>query len=141
VTEPAAALKTIMETCPHAPTRLRAALAAAQMGTLLRDGTLAGELLALTDAIPVNDFDADQHDALGLVRARLLYQAGDLEGSFELARATLQRLDDRHIVNTMAVQLQAGLGVSSSQMYGESDAVNDALKGATPWTKKVGVAA
>jgi tetratricopeptide (TPR) repeat protein len=111
VTEPAAALKTIMETCPHAPTRLRAALAAAQMGTLLRDGTLAGELLALTDAIPVNDFDADQHDALGLVRARLLYQAGDLEGSFELARATLQRLDDRHIVNTMAVQLQAGLGV------------------------------
>jgi hypothetical protein len=39
----------------------------------------------------------------------------------------LVALDEETIGSSDEMRLQAGLGVSSSQMYGETDAVNDAL--------------
>jgi len=120
----APALRTIVETCPHTPSRLRAALAAAHNLTLLRDKSLAREMLKLTDAIPVTDLDADQRGRLGLTRAMLLYQSGDLETSFEEARATLEQLLTGHIVNTVTVQLQRGLGVLRARQGRYEEAVS-----------------
>ena len=120
----APALKEIMQNCNHTPSRLRAARAAAHTLALLRDRSLAGELLALTDSIPLRDLDADQQGALGLTRAMLLCQAGNLKASFEQAESTLHDLNRRSIANTVTVQLQRGLGVLRGRQGRYEEAVS-----------------
>ena len=107
-------LRETIRSCPHVASRIRAARAAAQGITLLRDRALAEELLDLVREIPTSNLDTDSQSQLCLARAMLLYQAGRTEDSYEEADRELKQLQGRGIANTVAVQLQSGLGVLRS---------------------------
>jgi DNA-binding SARP family transcriptional activator/tetratricopeptide (TPR) repeat protein len=104
------ALKSILQTCGHIPTRLRAARAAAHCVAFLRDRALARELLALVDGLSEADVNLDDRGMLGLTRAMLLYQAGELDLSFEVASLCLEKLRTSGRVDSVTIQLQTGLG-------------------------------
>jgi DNA-binding SARP family transcriptional activator/tetratricopeptide (TPR) repeat protein len=104
------ALKAIVQGCHHLPSRLRAARAAAIGVAFLRDRTLARELLALADDLPDATLHFDERGTLGLTRAMFLYQAGELDLSFDVAQRSLEELQLRGRVNSVTIQLQAGLG-------------------------------
>jgi tetratricopeptide (TPR) repeat protein len=104
------ALKSIVQTCEDIPGRLRAARAAAYGVAFLRNRALARDLLALLDSISRVDLNLDEQGMLDLIRAMLLYQAGELESSFEMARSCLEELRHRGRVNSVTIQLQTGLG-------------------------------
>ena len=104
------ALRSIVQTCQHIPSRLRAARAAAQCVAFLRDRALAGELLALVDGLSEAELNPDERGMLGLTRGMLLYQAGELDLSFEVAKGSLDDLRSRGRVDSIAIQLQMGLG-------------------------------
>ena len=107
-------LKDTIRSCPHIASRIRAAGAAAQGIVLLRDRALGEELLSLVCEIPTSNLDIDSQSQLCLARAMLLYQAGRTEDSFEQADLEWKQLQRRGIANTVAVQLQIGLGVLRS---------------------------
>jgi tetratricopeptide (TPR) repeat protein len=107
-------LKEIIRSCPHVASRIRAARAAAQAISLLRARALGEELLGLVREIPTSDLHTDSQSQLCLTRAMLLYQAGRTEESFEEAHQELKQLQGRGTANTVAVQLQSGLGVLRS---------------------------
>jgi DNA-binding SARP family transcriptional activator len=108
------ALKDIIRSCPHVASRIRAARAVAQAISLLRARAIGEELLDLVRGIPTSDLDADWLSQLCLTRAMLLYQAGRTEESIQEASLALKRLQGRGTANTVAVQLQSGLGVMRS---------------------------
>jgi tetratricopeptide (TPR) repeat protein len=104
----------IITSCPHIPSRVRAARAVAHGVSLLRDRTLARRLLPLLDQIPNSDLDVDARGQLSLTRALFLFQAGEAELSFLEADSALKELRSRGAANSVAVQLQSGLGVTRS---------------------------
>jgi tetratricopeptide (TPR) repeat protein len=103
-------LKTIVRSSPDTLTRLRAARAAAHAVSFLRDRKLSIEILELVNKIPTTELDSDARGLLGLTRALLFYQAGNLEHSFCVASTHFEELQGHGIVNSVAVQLQTGLG-------------------------------
>lgn len=107
-------LKEIIRSCPHVASRIRAARAVAQAISPLRARALGEEVLDLVREIPTFDLDTDSQSQLCLTRAMLLYQAGRTEESVEEASLALKRLQGRGTANTVAVQLQSGLGVMRS---------------------------
>jgi tetratricopeptide (TPR) repeat protein len=108
--ELATGLKSILQTCEHIPSRLRAARTAAHICAHLRDRKLARDLLILVEGVPGSDLHFDERSVLGLTRAMLLYQTGDLELSFDVASACLLELQSRSRLNSVALHLQSGLG-------------------------------
>ena len=58
------ALRSIVQTCKHIPTRLRAARAAAHCVAFLRDRVLAGELLAQVEGLSEADLNPDERGML-----------------------------------------------------------------------------
>jgi DNA-binding SARP family transcriptional activator/tetratricopeptide (TPR) repeat protein len=104
------ALKNIMETCPHVLSRIRAARAVAHATSHMRDRTLACEMLTVVDGLPLSELDADARSHLGLARALLLFQAGDMEASYQHASALLEELRDRGLANSVVAQFHTGLG-------------------------------
>jgi tetratricopeptide (TPR) repeat protein len=109
-------LKHIMKTCPHVLSRVRAARAAAHGISLFRNRNLALELLSLLDEIPTEDLDIDAKAQVRLARALFLYQAGAIDASFVEATQGLEELRRCGAANSVAVQFQLGLGVTSSLM-------------------------
>jgi tetratricopeptide (TPR) repeat protein len=107
-------LKHIMKTCPHVLSRVRAARAAAHGISLFRNRDLALELLSLLDEIPTGGLDIDAKAQVCLARALFLYQAGEIDASFLEASRGLEELRRCGAANSVAVQLQLGLGVTSS---------------------------
>lgn len=103
-------LKTIMETSPQASTRIRAAKAIAHATSNMRDRSLASEVLAVVDRIAITGLDADSRSHIGLARAILLFQAGDMEASFHDASVLLEELGRRGLANSQVAQLHLGLG-------------------------------
>ena len=103
-------LRHIMQTCPHTPSRVRAAKAVAHATSPLRDRKLARSMLDVVDKIPLLQLDADASAQVGLTRALLLFQAGDMEESYKYASAVLEELRSRGHASTLVVQLQTGLG-------------------------------
>jgi DNA-binding SARP family transcriptional activator/tetratricopeptide (TPR) repeat protein len=129
--ELATGLKSILQTCDHIPSRLRAARTAANICAHLRDRELARELLALVEGLPGSNLHFDERSVLGLTRAMLLYQTGDLELSFNVASACLLELQGRSRLNSVALQLESGLGALRGRQgrYEEAAAHNEqALK-------------
>ena len=108
------ALKEIMRTCPHLPSRIRAARAAAHSLAPFRERALAQDLLGLIHTIPANERDPDSIGQVALIKALLLHQSGDHEASFRVAEAALRDLQHIGAANLVAVQLQMGLGVTRS---------------------------
>jgi hypothetical protein len=66
--------------------------------------------LALVDGLSEADLNPDERGMLGLTRGMLLYQAGELDLSFEVAKGSLDDLRSRGRVDSIAIQLQMGLG-------------------------------
>lgn len=107
-------LRHIIRSCPHLPSRVRAARAVAQAIAPIRDRALGHELLALASDIPFVGLEPDAKGQLRLAKAMLYYQAGLTEQAFQEANDELMHLQSRGIANTLAVQLQSGLGVIRS---------------------------
>lgn len=107
-------LRQIIRACPHVSSRIRAARAIAQALSSIRDRGLGQELLELARDIPSEGLESDAKGQLCLARAMLLYQAGQREVAFQEASDELEQLQSRGIANTLAVQLQSGLGVIRS---------------------------
>ncbi len=103
-------LQHIMQTCAHTPSRVRAAKAIAHVTSALRDRKLARSMLEVVDRMPLLQLDADASAHVGLTRALLLFQAGEMEASYEHASAVLEELRSRGHASTLVVQLQTGLG-------------------------------
>ena len=103
-------LKEIMQTCPHALSRVRAAKAVAHATSGLRDRPLAREMLEVLDQIPTSELDADAQAQLSLTRALFLFQAGQMEESYQVASSQLDELRNRGLANALVVHLQSGLG-------------------------------
>jgi len=103
-------LKEIMLTCPHTPSRIRAAKAVAHATSGLRDPNLARGMLEVVDRIPLSDLDPDTKGQVGLTKALLLFQAGQMDASYELASSHLEELKTRGLANVLVTNLQTGLG-------------------------------
>jgi tetratricopeptide (TPR) repeat protein len=67
-------------------------------------------VLGAIDTIDVSQQDLDDRSQVELVRAQLLFQAGRVEASYELADTLLKELRHRGVANSAAVRLQMGLG-------------------------------
>ena len=65
--------------------RVRAARAVAQATSTLRNRELALGMLVALNSINVSDQDFDSKSHIGLARALLLFQAGHMEDSYQLA--------------------------------------------------------
>jgi tetratricopeptide (TPR) repeat protein len=61
----------------------------------------------------------------------LLYQAGELEASFEMARACLEELRHRGRVNSVTIQLQTGLGALRGRQGRYQEAIGHHLEALT----------
>ena len=83
-------LKAIMQACPQTRCRIHAARAVAHATSHLRSRTLASEMLDVLNSIDVADGDSDARSQLGLTRALLLFQAGHMDTSYQLAEAPLR---------------------------------------------------
>jgi tetratricopeptide (TPR) repeat protein len=103
-------LKEIMNTGVSTQDRIRAARAVAHATSQLRNRELASEMLNALDKINVSDQDVDARSHLGVARALLLYQAGRIESSYQLANSLLQDLRARGVANSIVLRLQIGLG-------------------------------
>ena len=103
-------LKEIMNTGNSTQDRIRAARAVAHATSQLRNRELAFEMLNALDKVDVSDEDLDARSHIGLARALLLYQAGKIESSYQLANSLLQDLRARGVANSIALRLQIGLG-------------------------------
>lgn len=103
-------LKNIMETCPHGLSRVRAAKAVAHATSDLRDHQLARDMLEALQGIAVDTLEADARSHLGLAKALLLFQAGDMEASYHEAEVLLGELTGRGAANSLVVHLHTGLG-------------------------------
>jgi tetratricopeptide (TPR) repeat protein len=103
-------LKEIVQKCTHTQSRVRAAKAVAHATSGLRDPQLARDMLAAVAQIPTSDLDIETQGQLGLIRALLLFQAGDMDASYDLASSHLEELRRRGIANALVAQLQHGLG-------------------------------
>jgi len=58
--------------------------------------------------VPNDDLGAKSH--IGLARALLLFQAGRIDASYQLALSLLQELRQQGVANSIAMRLQSGLG-------------------------------
>jgi DNA-binding SARP family transcriptional activator/tetratricopeptide (TPR) repeat protein len=103
-------LKEIITSSKSTRERIRAARAIAYATTNLRNRELAEDVLNAIDTIDVSDQDLDDRSLIQLARAQLLFQAGRMEASYQLADAVLKELRHRGVANSIAVRLQMGLG-------------------------------
>jgi DNA-binding SARP family transcriptional activator/tetratricopeptide (TPR) repeat protein len=103
-------LKEILQSCTHTLSRVRAAKAVAHATSGLRDRLLAREMLELVDQIPTLELDSDAQAQVALIRALFLFQAGEMEASYDLANSHLEQLRGRGHANALFVHLQTGLG-------------------------------
>jgi len=103
-------LTSIMQTCSHILSRVRAAKAIAHATSSLRDRKLARSVLAVIDQIPSQELDADMKDQIGLTRGLLLFQAGDMEVCYEHVSAVLDQVRARGLAGALVAHLQSGLG-------------------------------
>jgi tetratricopeptide (TPR) repeat protein len=104
------ALKDIITSSPSTRERIRAARAVTHGTTNLRNRELACQILGAIDTIDISDQDHDARSLLGLARAQLLYQAGRMDASYQLAEKLLMDLQGRSVANSTVVRLQVGLG-------------------------------
>ena len=115
-------LKQIMEACPHISSRIRAARAVAHATSLLRDRAFARAMLEVVDRIPMSNLDDEARGNLGLARALLLFQGGDMDACYEYASSLLEDLRSRGLASSTVIQLQEGLGAARGRQgrYAES---------------------
>jgi tetratricopeptide (TPR) repeat protein len=104
------ALTEIIKSSNSTRERIRAARAVAHATSTLRNRELAAEMLDAIDTIDVSEQDPDDSSLIGLARAQLLFQAGQVEASYQLADMLLKELRHRGVANSIAVRLQIGLG-------------------------------
>jgi len=104
------ALKEIIRSSNSTRERIRAARAVAHATSNLRNRVLACEMLEAIETIDVSDQDLDARSLIGLARAQLLFQAGQMEASYRLADMLLKELRSRSVASSIVVRLQIGLG-------------------------------
>ena len=117
------ALKEIIRSGHSTIDRIRAVRAVAHVTTNLRNRDLASQMLDSIDTIDTSDQDVDATSLFGLSRAQLLYQAGRVEASYQLAEMLLKDLRRRGVANSTVVRLQIGLGVNRCRQGRYSDAI------------------
>jgi tetratricopeptide (TPR) repeat protein len=103
-------LKEIITSSLSTRERIRAARAVTHATTNLRNRELACQMLDAIDTIDISNQDDDAKSLLGLIRAQLLYQAGRVEASYQLAEKLLTDLQRRSVANSTVVRLQIGIG-------------------------------
>lgn len=103
-------LKEIINSGRSTQDRIRAARAVAHATSNLRNRDLASDMLRSLANINISDQDADARSHVGLARAQLLYQAGQIEASYQLADFILKDLRGRGVANSIVVRLEIGLG-------------------------------
>jgi tetratricopeptide (TPR) repeat protein len=115
-------LRDIIRSSNWTRVRIRAAGAVAHATSTLRNRELASEMLDAIATIDVSDQDHDDRSLVGLARAQLLFQAGRIDASYELAETLLKELRDRGVANSTMVRLQIGLGAIKGRQghYGEA---------------------
>jgi DNA-binding SARP family transcriptional activator/tetratricopeptide (TPR) repeat protein len=96
-------------------TRVRASKAIAWLFERFRDRTIPASLVAQIESIPVHQLDPDSQGELGLVKAMLFYQAGNIDQSREHANDAIKVLRERQSANLVVVQLCSGLGALDSR--------------------------
>ena len=115
-------LKRIMEACPHISSRIRAARAVAHATSLLRDHAFAREMLDVLDKIPTEGVNDEARANLGLARALLLFQGGEMDACFDYVSSLLEDLRGGGLASSTVIQLQEGLGAVRGRQgrYAES---------------------
>jgi tetratricopeptide (TPR) repeat protein len=129
--------QTIILSCPDVHCRIRAARAVAHGVSLLRDRGLARRFLPLLDGIPTSALSVDAKGQLALARALFLFQAGEIEASFREADMAVKELTRRGSANSVAVQLQVGLGIARS-LQGRYDEAVDFYDAALSMARRLG---
>ncbi|HEX6105370.1 MAG TPA: AAA family ATPase, partial [Gemmatimonadales bacterium] len=110
-----ATLSRIIAECPRVRTRVRASKAVAYMFERFRDLTIPPALVKQIEAIPLDGIEPDSLGELGLAKAMLLYQSGDIRSSRQHAEEALAILAQCKSANLVTVQLWAGLGALDSR--------------------------
>lgn len=103
-------LKEIIRCSNSTRQRIHAVTAVAYATSTLRNGELAREMLDAIDTMDLSEQDLDDRSLIGLAQCQLLFQAGQMEASYQLADALLRGLRHRGVANSIAVRLQTGLG-------------------------------
>ena len=109
------ALTGILRESPEARLRVRAGLVATHIIGNERDRVVAGRLLPLVGAIPLEGLDPDSIGKLALCKALLLYHTGNHSASFEQVNAGIRELERRGTANLSMVQLYHGRGTLNCQ--------------------------
>jgi tetratricopeptide (TPR) repeat protein len=105
----------IVAHCGRTRTRIRASKAVAYLFERFRDRTMPQDLVEHIEAIPVVNVDSDSLGELGLAKAMLLYQAGNIRLSRYHALNALKILRERRSTNLVTVLLCSGLGALDSR--------------------------
>jgi tetratricopeptide (TPR) repeat protein len=71
----------------------------------------------------VSNEDPDDQSLIGLARAQMLFQAGQIDASYQLAESLLKDLQRRGVANSIVVRLQIGLGAIRGRQGRYLDAV------------------
>jgi len=116
-------LKEIISSSSSTRERIRAVRAVAHATSTLRNRELACEMLDAIDTIDVTAQDPDDRSLFGLAKAQLLYQAGRVDESYDLADVLLKELRQLGVANSIAVRLQLGLGAIRARQGRYLDAV------------------
>jgi tetratricopeptide (TPR) repeat protein len=127
-------LKEIISSSNSTRERIRAVRAVAHTTSTLRNRELACEMLDAIETIDVTTQDSDDRSLFGLARAQLLFQAGRVDDSYQLADVLLKELRQLGVANSVAVGLQIGLGAIRARQGRYADAAvqhEKALRDAT----------
>jgi DNA-binding SARP family transcriptional activator/tetratricopeptide (TPR) repeat protein len=124
-------LAQIVEHSGSTRTRIRASKAIAYLFERFRDRCIPDSIVKKIEGIPQVGLDPDSLGELGLAKATLLYQAGNIEQSRLHATEAINVLRERQSANLVVVQLCTGLGAldSSQGAYGTAvQHLEEALK-------------
>jgi DNA-binding SARP family transcriptional activator/tetratricopeptide (TPR) repeat protein len=116
-------LKGIINSGKSIQDRIRAVRAVAHVTSNLRNRELASEMLQALAKIDAADLDGDGRSHVGLARALLLFQVGQMDASYEVADSLLRELRGRGVANSTVLQLQIGLGAIRGRQGRYSEAV------------------